>query len=674
MALPNCVKPDEFTDWALTSEALEWIAQFVQTFGIQKVIECGSGLSTILFGSLNLERVLSIEHDSNWYKYTRHRLQEKGLLGRVDLQLRQLQKSVLNQTLVNWYQTNGLPLFCADLILVDGPPADKWLRARYPAPHLLRQLMKPGTWLILDDYFRQQETQIVNLWLKEISSLELIKVVPIKFGLAVLRYNGSSQLVRHFTTNTQEMPRSKVKNTAKGAKEHQNSSFLDENRSSESQKREFSHQQQCQQTTILDTDSSDLSKTPLVSIIIPCYNAGARLEACLQSCLQQIYPHLEIIVVDNNSTDNSVEIANSVASTTCHTVSILHEKQQGVNYARNLGFAQCRGDYIQWLDADDELTPNKIALQVAALEQNHNFDIAYGDWEWCFYKQSKCVWRLGFVESMCDDYLLQCLVNNWKPPQTYLTRRAAAMELLALPAAHPQTKLGTDREYFTLAAILGYSFLYVPGAVALYNNWSSGQMTRSGSYGMRVESFNQMSGRFIKYARMQPPGRITPQHWFLLQLGWKIWKPDGVRLTQQGRESFLIQHRQTGVGMLLNVVEARIVSALYKTGGACTIEDHAFKIVRWLWQQVIISPGVDMDINLAASSLAKLVGIPPTKSSNSIVLQRLDFHLQSREHINALVSAIPLYAPLFGEQRLAVIKVLDKLRVGGFLSQIEVHT
>jgi predicted O-methyltransferase YrrM len=110
MTLPSCVNSNEFTEWALTSEALEWITQFVRTFGIQKVIECGSGLSTILFGGLKLERVLSLEHDSNWYKYTRQRLQEKGLLECVDLQLCQLQKSVLNGTLINWYETNQLPL------------------------------------------------------------------------------------------------------------------------------------------------------------------------------------------------------------------------------------------------------------------------------------------------------------------------------------------------------------------------------------------------------------------------------------------------------------------------------------------------------------------------------------------------------------------------------------
>jgi len=78
--LPDCVKPREFSNWALTSDALEWIARFVEALGIRKVVECGSGLSTIMFGSLKLQQVLSLEHNSNWYAYTRYRLQEKVVL------------------------------------------------------------------------------------------------------------------------------------------------------------------------------------------------------------------------------------------------------------------------------------------------------------------------------------------------------------------------------------------------------------------------------------------------------------------------------------------------------------------------------------------------------------------------------------------------------------------
>ncbi|MGF1673442.1 MAG: glycosyltransferase family 2 protein [Rivularia sp. (in: cyanobacteria)] len=415
------------------------------------------------------------------------------------------------------------------------------------------------------------------------------------------------------------------------------------------------------------------SQLPLVSIIIPCYNAASMIERCLSSCLEQVYTNIEIIIVDNNSTDDSIKIANAVASNRLNTdidIKITQCRQQGQNYALNYGFALARGDYIQCLDADDELTPNKIALQVNALEKNRDYDFAYGDWEWCFYKNEKCIWRMGFAEREYDDYLLQLLINNWKPPHAYLVRREAVMQLLTLPARHPKTYLSTDREYFTLAAILGYRFLYVSGATVIYNNWSMRQVTRDSSYTMRVESIRKMSQRFAKYAAMQPTTRITPQHWFLINLERSMWKLSQIRIKQHDQESFFIQHHQTGAKMQLNLAETNIVAALYKAGGVYTMEDHAFKIVRFLWQQIIAS---EVNKNNVAASLCELVGIPPRKYSHSKILtllgQNSNIHLGVS--LDAFIWAIPLYAPLFDEQRLAILLVLDKLRVNGFLSQVE---
>lgn len=296
--LPEYIKPSEFTNWALTSESLEWISQFVEAAGIRKVVECGSGLSTILFGSFKLEKVLSLEHDSNWYTYTYQRLQEKGLLEHVDLQLCQLQESILNGNSVKWYDINNVSSFAADLILVDGPPQESSLRARYPAPHLLKAFIQPGTWLLLDDYSRHQETEIVNLWLKEIPELELIKVAPFKHGLAVLRYKGSSE---SFTENAQEAPISEPSSLIKLDK---NIGFLEE-KISQRTKEDFLIGKSLKKQTL----DIQIYQQPLVSIIIPCHNAGKMIERCLSSCFQQVYPHIEIIIVDNNSTDDSITIA-----------------------------------------------------------------------------------------------------------------------------------------------------------------------------------------------------------------------------------------------------------------------------------------------------------------------------------------------------------------------------
>lgn len=116
-----------------------------------------------------------------------------------------------------------------------------------------------------------------------------------------------------------------------------------------------------------------------VSIIIPCRNASSSLLDCLKSCFQQTYKNLEIILIDNGSTDNSVAIAQNLAIQSPCPLKILHCPQLGGNNARNLGFTHAQGEFIQWLDADDTLASDEIACQVAALEANPTYDITYSD-------------------------------------------------------------------------------------------------------------------------------------------------------------------------------------------------------------------------------------------------------------------------------------------------------
>jgi predicted O-methyltransferase YrrM len=193
MSLPTCLKPEEFTDWALSREALEWLSEFVVTRKIRTIVECGSGLSTILFASMvregMVDRVLSLEHDRQWFEYGRYRLAEKGLADAVDLRLCPLRQFPVNRYLVKWYDLQEIAPFPADLILVDGPPGNSWIHARHPAPHLLREFMQPGTWLVLDDYQRQQEREVVEMWLSEVPGLELRGTISVGKGLAVLRWS-----------------------------------------------------------------------------------------------------------------------------------------------------------------------------------------------------------------------------------------------------------------------------------------------------------------------------------------------------------------------------------------------------------------------------------------------------------------------------------------------------
>ena len=106
---------------------------------------------------------------------------------------------------------------------------------------------------------------------------------------------------------------------------------------------------------------------PLVSIIIPMYNSVKYIATSIESALNQTWPNKEIIVVDDGSTDNSLEIAR--AFETKGTVKVIAQQNSGSAAARNKGGKCSNGDYIQYLDADDLLAPDKIELQLNLLNE-----------------------------------------------------------------------------------------------------------------------------------------------------------------------------------------------------------------------------------------------------------------------------------------------------------------
>jgi glycosyltransferase involved in cell wall biosynthesis len=105
-------------------------------------------------------------------------------------------------------------------------------------------------------------------------------------------------------------------------------------------------------------------KIPLVSILIPCYNAGLYLAAALDSALAQTWPNKEIIVVNDGSTDRSGEIIDSYRG---KGIKVIHQENKGQCAAANRAFQECSGDYIKFFDADDLLAPRTVELQRRSL-------------------------------------------------------------------------------------------------------------------------------------------------------------------------------------------------------------------------------------------------------------------------------------------------------------------
>lgn len=181
-------KHTDSSSWAMHSDSLDWIVNFIKENKISSIIECGSGASTVSLASLGLRKFLSLEHEKPWLNHTKTKLEEKELQSQVDLQLCPLHQSAVNGFLVDWYDIKQITPFPADLILIDGPPGNNRILSRYPAPHLLKRYIKNGTWLILDDWNRLQEKEMIKLWLREIPELQCIDTLTLGRGLAVMQY------------------------------------------------------------------------------------------------------------------------------------------------------------------------------------------------------------------------------------------------------------------------------------------------------------------------------------------------------------------------------------------------------------------------------------------------------------------------------------------------------
>lgn len=116
--------------------------------------------------------------------------------------------------------------------------------------------------------------------------------------------------------------------------------------------------------------------TPLVSIIVPIYNAEKNLERCIESILNQTYREFELLLLDDGSKDSSGAICDAYAAKD-ERIRVIHKENSGVSDTRNQGIALARGEYLQFLDSDDWITSDATALFVrAAMESQCDMVIA----------------------------------------------------------------------------------------------------------------------------------------------------------------------------------------------------------------------------------------------------------------------------------------------------------
>jgi glycosyltransferase involved in cell wall biosynthesis len=168
-----------------------------------------------------------------------------------------------------------------------------------------------------------------------------------------------------------------------------------------------------------------------VSIIIPCFNVEPFVAECIESALAQTYSDTEIICIDNNSTDNTWKVISAYAQKYLGKIIADKESKRGAPAARNKGLSLAKGEWIQFLDADDLLMPTKLEHQVKILQTETHAEIIIGNMIKNFVKSKDVlvglhkanIWEAlikGGAGCTCSNlYRMSALksVNGWKEDQ-----------------------------------------------------------------------------------------------------------------------------------------------------------------------------------------------------------------------------------------------------------------
>lgn len=205
---------------------------------------------------------------------------------------------------------------------------------------------------------------------------------------------------------------------------------------------------------------------PLVSILIPAYNAELWIADTIRSALAQTWSNKEIIVVDDGSQDKTLSAAQQFAG---DGVTVVSQKNAGAAGARNKAFSLCRGDYIQWLDADDLLSPDKVERQMdAAMKQPGRSALLSSGWGSFIYRPQKA----AFVPTLLWENLtpLEWMLRKWENNFHMQTATWLVSRPLTEAAGPWDSRLlgDDDGEYFSRVIKLSDGIQFVPGGKVYY--------------------------------------------------------------------------------------------------------------------------------------------------------------------------------------------------------------
>ncbi len=205
----------------------------------------------------------------------------------------------------------------------------------------------------------------------------------------------------------------------------------------------------------------------LVSVIIPCYNAVLFIQETLNSIFSQTWSNLEVIIIDDGSTDGTFPFLAELRASG-RSFSLIQQAHAGASAARNRGTDAAMGKYIQYCDADDLLAPDSIAQKVEVAEKS-GADVVYSDWQ-RLSEGADGVFRAGEIVSrnikdIHPSAEIAIFTDFWAPPAALLYRRRIVDKIGGWKESLPVIQ---DARFLLDAALSGASFARVPEVTAFY--------------------------------------------------------------------------------------------------------------------------------------------------------------------------------------------------------------
>jgi glycosyltransferase involved in cell wall biosynthesis len=251
---------------------------------------------------------------------------------------------------------------------------------------------------------------------------------------------------------------------------------------------------------------------PVISILIPCFNAERWIAQCIESSLAQMWSEKEVIVVDDGSTDRSLEIIQSFGA----RIRWETGPNVGGNVTRNRLLDLARGEWLQYLDADDYLAPEKVVRQMDFLAGHLGTDVVFGPVTIEHWSESETRHELLLIPEPHDPWIL---LARWYLPQTgaSLWKKQSIVDVGGWKPDQPCCQ---EHELYLRLLMAGMRFAYCPSNGAVYRQWGEHTMCKRDKREVRCRRTN--IGQEAEFF-LREHGELTPlRHWAINQARFEM--------------------------------------------------------------------------------------------------------------------------------------------------------